>query len=132
MNKKLTSVLCLGFGLLVCCEASVAMSHVKLERVRIATRKILADIVKLRKTELTNEKVNQYSTDLKEKIKILESVDDKTGKVEMSRALLVDYISLLGSLRDYVNDPTAEKAAALLAYGNTDPTIRPVIEHFVQ
>ncbi|OUM69051.1 hypothetical protein PIROE2DRAFT_57683 [Piromyces sp. E2] len=108
------------------------MSQVTLNRVWTATKKILRDIVKLKKAELTSEKVDEYSTDLKELIKILESMDDRSGKVEMRIALLLDYISLLGFLRDYLNDPTAEKAKSLLARGDTDPTIRPVIEHFVQ
>ena len=131
-DNKLISVLCLGLGLLVCCEASVAMSRVKLDRVQNATKKILADIVKLQKTDLTAATVKQYSDALRENIKILDGIKDETGKLEISRALLIDYISLLNELCDYVNAPTAEKTEILRTYGDTDPAIRPLIEHFVQ
>lgn len=132
IDKKMTSVLCLGLGLLLCCETSEARPRTKLERIRTETQKILTNIVKLPKDDLTAATVKQYSNALRENIKILDSIDDKTGKIEISRALLIDYISLLDELRDYVNDPTDQKAALLHAYGDTDPTIRPVIEHFVQ
>lgn len=109
----------------IACNASL---HHSLARVQADTSRALKAIDA---HNFSKEQEEACVDVLQKNINKLEMMNDTNGKIEGEIALLEDYISLLRELRAYCKAPSEEQADRLRKLGDTDSTIKPIVEQFV-